>query len=687
MVERKTPTPAIEALRRSTSLVWFGGDYNPEQWPEAVLLEDIDLMQQAAVNTATLGVFSWAALEPQPGEYDFGWLDAALDRLHSAGVKVILATPTASPPPWFSRLHPEALPVTPDGVRLIHGSRDTYNPAAPAYRDAARRITRVLAERYGDHPALAMWHLHNEYGTVSYGTVTDVAFREWLQDAYGDLDRVNATWNTAFWSQVYSSWEDIHAPQRTQYIPNPSHLLDFKRFSSDMLLRCLRDQLEIVREVTPGVPTTTNFMLPTWHHYDEWDFARELDVVTIDHYPEDGPSGDAQVAFAADLARSFAGGRPWLLMEQATSLVYDYAGGRMLAKAPGRMRRNTYQYLARGSFGSLFFQWRAPRVGAEFFHSAMVPHVGPDSRIFREISDLGAELAGVPELSAGPIEGCVVEARTAIVWDSTAWWATETRMLPSADVAYLPALRRVHEALWRSGVTADFVDPNGDLSQYDLVLVPSMIAVSDSQRGAFDRFVANGGHLAVWYLSGSTDEHLRVREGSYSAAFAELAGVRVEEHAPLRDGENLTLSEGTCASAWSEVLHVRGAEVVASYGADAPAVIAPGSAAITRNVRGSGVVHYFSTRVEGDDLQRHLARIVADAGIETAVLPDGVEHVVRRTKTGALRIFINHTERAQTVRAAGRNVLSNTDVDGDVAVAPGDVLIVRIETSPEGSRK
>ncbi len=252
MVERKTPTPAIEALRRSTSLVWFGGDYNPEQWPEAVLLEDIDLMQQAAVNTATLGVFSWAALEPKPGEYDFGWLDAALDRLHSAGVKVILATPTASPPPWFSRLHPEALPVTPDGVRLIHGSRDTYNPAAPAYRGAARRITRVLAERYGDHPALAMWHLHNEYGTVSYGTVTDVAFREWLQDAYGDLDRVNATWNTAFWSQVYSSWEDIHAPQRTQYIPNPSHLLDFKRFSSDMLLRCLRDQLEIVREVTPG---------------------------------------------------------------------------------------------------------------------------------------------------------------------------------------------------------------------------------------------------------------------------------------------------------------------------------------------------------------------------------------------------------------------------------------------------
>ncbi|MDN4465009.1 beta-galactosidase [Microbacterium aurantiacum] len=677
---------SIEALRLP-SRVWFGGDYNPEQWPDAVLIEDIDLMAQASVNTATVGVFSWAALEPRPGAYDFAWLDEAMDRLHAAGISVILATPTASPPPWFSRLHPEALPVTADGVSLLHGSRDTYNPAAPAYREAARRITTVLAERYGDHPALTMWHLHNEYGTVSYGPTTDIAFRAWLQRVYGDLDALNSTWNTAFWSQVYSSWDDIYAPQKTQYLHNPAHLLDFKRFSSDTLLDCLRDQLAIVKEITPYVPTTTNFMLPTWHHYDEWDFARELDVVSIDHYPEDGPSGDAQVALAADLARSWAGRRPWLLMEQATSLVYDYAGGRMLAKAPGRMRRNTYQYLARGSFGSMFFQWRAPRVGAEFFHSAMVPHVGSDSRVFREIRDLGAELTRLPELATGPVEGDVVEARVAIVWDSTSWWATETRMLPSDDVGYLPAVRRIHEALWRSGVTVDFVNPDADFTSYRLVLIPSMLAVSETQREAFTRFVESGGHLAVWYLSGSTDEYLRVRPGTYSAAFADLAGVRIEEHAPLREGETVLLTDGSRGSAWSEVVQLRGADQIAAYAEGAPSVIASGAPAITRNVHGAGIVHYFSTRVEDDDLARHLIRIVDDAGVETGAFPGDVESVVRRTATGDLTFFINHGERSQTVSATGRELLSDTDVDGEFVVAPGDVAVVRIDASPEVSRK
>lgn len=183
----------IEPFRLSSGPgVWFGGDYNPEQWPQTVLDEDLRLMAEARVNTATVGVFSWSSLEPEPGRYEFAWLDDAMGQLHSAGVRVILATPTASPPPWFSRLHPEALPVTADGVRLLHGSRDTYNPAAPAYREAAARITRALAERYGTHPALAMWHLHNEYGTVSYGPVTDAAFRLWLADRYGDLAALNS---------------------------------------------------------------------------------------------------------------------------------------------------------------------------------------------------------------------------------------------------------------------------------------------------------------------------------------------------------------------------------------------------------------------------------------------------------------------------------------------------------------
>lgn len=669
---------AIETLRRLSPGVWFGGDYNPEQWPEEVLREDVELMRRARVNTATVGVFSWAAIEPSPGEYRFAWLDAAMDRLHAAGVRVVLATPTASPPPWFTRLHPEALPVTADGVRLMHGSRDTYNPAAPAYREHARRITRVLAERYGSHPALEMWHLHNEYGTVSYGPVTDAAFRDWLRERYGDLDTLNTTWNTAFWSQVYGAWDDVHAPQRTQYLPNPSHVLDFKRFSSDVLLECLRDQLAIVREVTPEVPATTNFMLPSWHHYDQWAFARELDVVSIDHYPEDGATGDAHTAFGADLARSFGGGRPWLLMEQATTLVYDYAGGRMLPKDPGAMRRSTYQYLARGAMGSLFFQWRSPLTGAEFFHSAMVPHAGPDSRIFREVEALGAELEVIAEAVVAPEEGRVVDARVAIAWTSDAWWASETRMLPSADVAFLPAVRAVHTALWQRGVVVDVVNPDEDLSAYDVVLVPSMLAVGDAQAEAFERFVAAGGHLAVWHFAGSTDEHLRVRTGSYSAAFAGLAGIRVEEHVPLRSGESVTLSDGTRGTAWTEIVHAGAAEVVASYTADAHAAIGEGAPAITRREFGKGVVHYLSTRLEGASLDAHVRRILEGAGV--AAHPDageGLEIVRRRAGAQTYLFAINHTAQPRRVRTTGYDVLDGSSVVGEIVVAPGDARVVR----------
>lgn len=674
----------IEALRpRLTPGVWFGGDYNPEQWSEDVLMEDIALMRRAGVNSATVGVFSWASLEPSCGEYRFDWLDAAMDRLHEAGVRVILATPTASPPPWFSRLHPEALPVKSDGTRLSHGSRDTYNPAAPAYREAAKRITTVLAERYQDHPALAMWHLHNEYGTVSHGQVTDAAFRTWLRDRHGSLDVLNRRWNTAFWSQVYSDWEDITALAATQYLPNPAQVLDFKRFSAHTLLSCLKDQLEIVRRITPEVPTTTNFMLPTWNHYDQWEFAREIDVVSIDHYLDDeGPEGETHVAFAADLARSFNGGRPWLLMEQSTSLIYDYAGGRMLVKEPGRIRRNTYQYLARGAMGSLFFQWRAPLVGAEFFHSAMVPHAGADSRIFRELSELGAELGRIPEIAEPALRGPAVTAKVAIVWSAEAWWSAETRAMPSSDIAFLPAVRAVHTALTDLGQLVDVVSPGSDFSAYRLVLVPSLLPVADEQQHRFEEFVRSGGHLAVWHLAGSVDEHLNVRTGGYSGAFSEVLGIRVEEHIPLRADDTVTLSDGTRAGSWTEVVHLDGADAVTAYTDDAHAVIPPGAPAVTRNRFGAGLAHYLSTRPDRAGLTDHLRRILDEAGVaqDNPLAPERVELVRRNAGENTYLFVINHSDQDCRVEAQGFELLTQTSADGILVVAGGDVRIVRERT-------
>ena len=399
----------------------FGGDYNPEQWDKEVWKEDDELMRRARVNLATVGVFSWALLEPEEGRYDFGWLDAHLDRLHANGVAVDLATPTPSPPPWFTLAHPDALPVEPRRRRLVHGSRDTYCLGRPGLpRGGPRGSPRALAERYGDHPALALWHVHNEYATLCWCDHTAAAFRVWLRARHGSLDALNEAWGTAFWSQRYTSWEQILPPRATQWHRNPGQALDFSRYWSDETLAAYREQRDAIRAHSDR-PVTTNLMLPGYQNLDLWAFGREVDLVAIDHYPiAPGVGAAADTAFGGDRARSFGGGRPWLLMEQGTNTVY--AGDRVLAKEPGDMLRHTLGHIARGSEGALFFQWRQSRAGAEQWHSAMVPHAGPDSRIFREVTEAGEALGRLGELA-----GSTVRAEVAVLHDSDSWWAMNGR--------------------------------------------------------------------------------------------------------------------------------------------------------------------------------------------------------------------------------------------------------------------
>ncbi len=288
-------------------MIGYGGDYNPEQWPESVWAQDVALMRRAGVNLVTLGVFSWSSLEPVRGKYRWDWLDRALELLHANDIRVILATPTAAPPPWFSRLHPEALPVTAEGVRLHHGSRDTYCVHASAYREASAAIATALADRYGQHPALAMWHVHNEYGTGCHCELADAEFRDWLARRYGDLAALNEAWTTTFWSQGYADWADVHTPRATRYLPNPTQALDYRRFLSDALRAHYRVQRDILRAVNDTIPVTTNLAFGGWVPVDVWDWAADLDVVSIDCYPSTtGIEGAQEVAFAADLARGIA---------------------------------------------------------------------------------------------------------------------------------------------------------------------------------------------------------------------------------------------------------------------------------------------------------------------------------------------------------------------------------------------
>jgi beta-galactosidase len=630
----------------------YGGDYNPEQWPEQVLDDDVRLMRGAHVTTATVGVFSWARLEPRPGEFDFGWLDTVLDKLRAGGIRVILATATASPPAWLARQHPDSLPVDERGTRLGFGSRQQYSPSSAAYREHAARLVRAIAERYGSHPALEAWHVNNELGchvVHSYDPESVAAFRAWLAARYGSIGELNRAWATAFWSQGYDSFDEVDAPRAMPSYPNPTQLLDWRRFGSDSLLALFTMERDILREIAPGVPITTNLM-GFFAGADYWRWAPELDFISDDAYP-DPADPDAYLALAAqrDLMRSLGGGRPWLLMEQSPSAVNWRE--RNLAKPAGMNRAHSLNAIARGADGVLHFQWRQARAGAEKFHSAMLPHSGEATRVHREARALGAELAGLTGLL-----GERVPARVAIVYDPESRWALDQQATPSR-VDHLDVALAWHAAFTRRGVAVDFVRASGPFDDYQLVVAPAVQAASPAELDALAAVPARGGQLVVTCQTGILDRELHAYLGGYlggaGSALQRALGVSVEEFTPLPDGGlDAVLDEGTAVRDWEEAVTVADAEVVARF-ASGPSA---GGAAITRRAdAAAGAAWSLATLPDGPGLDALVARLMQDAGIPTPfVLPEsGVETVVR----GEVRVTINHTAAERELEVAGRTIV------------------------------
>ncbi|MEU1238065.1 beta-galactosidase [Micromonospora aurantiaca] len=656
--------------------IWYGADYNPEQWPEQTWAEDVELMRRAGVNLVSVGIFSWALLEPAPGRYVFDWLDRAIDLLHDGGISVDLATATASPPPWLAHRHPETLPRRADGTVLWPGGRQAYCPSSPVFRDHSLALVEAVARRYARHPAVVLWHVSNELGCHNVHCYCDVsaeAFRGWLRERYGDLDSLNAAWGTAFWSQRYHDWAEINPPRTAPTFANPTQQLDFLRFSSDEQRAQLRAERELLNRLVPQ-PVTTNFMIGTGIKYlDYHSWASDVDVVSNDHYlTAADPQPQVNLALAADHTRGVAGGAPWLLMEHSTSAVNWQP--RNVAKTPGQMRRNSLAHVARGADGVLFFQWRASRAGAEKFHSALVPHAGPDTKVFREVCRLGADLRALAE-----VRGSRVDADVAILFDYEAWWGAELDSHPSVDVTYTDRLSALHAALWRAGVTADVVHPSADLSRYRLVVVPTLYLVRDADADALRRFVEAGGTAVVTYFSGIVDEHDHIRLGGYPGAFRDLLGVRVEEFFPVREGETVRLDDGARADVWTEWLHAEGAKVLAAY-TDGPL---PGVPALTRHAVGAGAAWYVGTRLDDEATDRLVARLLAETGVRPPVsAPAGVEVVRRRSADRSWLFVVNHTTEPARLAVSGVELLGGARCDGELEVPAGEVAVVREEPAP-----
>ncbi|GAA1862247.1 beta-galactosidase [Myceligenerans crystallogenes] len=694
----------------------YGGDYNPEQWdtvrradfpdlgaadgPDTgrgsatVWKEDAFLMREAGVNLVTVGVFSWARYEPSPGIRDFDWLEEVLDLLHEHGVAVDLATPTASPPAWLGREFPETLPVDADGVRLVAGSRNHFSPASQVYRDHALDITRDLVERFGEHPAVRMWHVGNEFGQVCHGEESAERFRGWLRARYGSIGALNDAWGTAVWSQHYDDFAEIVPPRRMPYHVNPAQHLDWRRYGSDLLRDLYREQLAVIREYDDARPVTTNFM-GFFPLVDAWSWAADLDVVADDTYPDPAdPHAPADTALVRDLMRSLRGGEPWFLMESATSAVSWRPHN--LPKSPERSRLESLQAVARGADGVCFFQWRASRAGAERFHSAMLPHAGPETMVHQGVRRLGADLARLR-----PVAGGRVPARVAMLWDWPSWWAATEPALPTGRLDPLDQLRRWYRVLWRDGVAVDLVRPGTWLDGYDVVLVPNLFLMEPTTADRLRDVVARGGSLVVGPFTGVVDGDAQVRTGRFPALLSGVLGVSGEEWAPLPD-DGVRLSGGHRAEILGERLRADDADVLVSFAeghlAGSPAVTrrvvdAAGAAPAPGNGRtpGGGTASYLGCVPDDALLATVLRDAVGRAGVG-GVVPELRElNATRRTGTeveavqrGDALFLLNHSgadgapgEPAHVVvPGSWTDLLTGESVTGEVTVAPGGAVVL-----------
>jgi len=656
----------------------YGGDYNPEQWSEDVWLEDARLMQEAGVNLVSLGIFAWTKLQPAPDTFDFDWLDGLMDLLYTHGIKVNLATPTASPPAWLVHGYPDVLPITDNETTLWHGGRRHYCPHSPSYHIYVKKIVTKLAERYASHPALAMWHVDNEYAsgvTECFCEASAAAFLEWLKQKYTSLDQLNEAWGTAFWSQHYTDWKEIHPPRKAPAAVNPSQQLDWKRFNSDSWVACFDEQKAILNQFTPNIPVTTNFM--GFHKpLDYWHLASREDVVSNDNYPDTfDPTWMVHAGMICDLMRSLKNHQPWILMEQAPAHVNWRQ--RNSTKRPGVMRLCSYQAIARGADGIMFFQWRASKAGSEKHHSGMLPHIGTDSRVWREVKSFGNELRKLDAVLASQ-----VKAEVAILLDWESWWALELEGKPSNDLRLMSQVMSYYAPLYKNNITVDFAHPESDLSKYKLVIAPNLYLVKDHTVENINRYVENGGNLVMSFFSGIVDQNEQIRLGGYPAPFREILGLVVEEYVPYPE----KLSNSICTNDgkqfqctfWSDIIHLKNANAIATYEKDYYA----NSPAITHNTFGKGNAFYVGTVPDNNGMEWLIEQVCKTADVQSvsANVPAGVEILQRMNGESTFMFVLNHSSEKVSVplEQSGVELVTGVQVSSSIALEPTGVAVILV---------
>ncbi|WP_240414966.1 beta-galactosidase [Paenibacillus periandrae] len=664
----------------------YGGDYSPEQWPQEVMTEDMRMFKLAGIDIATVAVFSWSLMQPDEETYQFEWLDEIMDKLYDNGVYACLATSTGAHPAWMAHRHPDVLRVDFEGRKHTFGQRHNSCPNSPTYRLYAARLARKLAERYKDHPALAVWHVNNEYGGICYCDNCAKAFRVWLQQRYGSLDQLNKAWNTRFWGHTFYDWEEIVPPNllsehsaetRTTF---QGISLDYQRFNSDGLLDCYLLEYNELKAVTPDVPVTTNMMW-MFKQLDYAKWAKHVDVVSWDSYPSN-TTPLSHVAMWHDVMRGLKEGQPFMLMEQTPSQQNWQAYNGL--KRPGVMRLWSYQAVAHGADTVMFFQLRRSVGACEKYHGAVIEHVGHEhTRVFRECATLGGEL----QVLGDKLLGSRIEARVAIIIDWENWWAMEFSSGPTIDLSYMTELAKYYVAFYDQNIAVDMISVEADFSRYDVVIAPVLYMVKPGVADKLERYVEAGGRFVTTFFSGIVNESDLVTLGGYPGELRKLLGIWVEEIDALfpHMSNRIVMTEGRegfkkeyASTLLCDILHTEGAEVWAEYGEE----FYKGTPVLTRNSFGQGEAWYVASSPDKSFLADFAALLVKQAGIESVLAaPEGIE-ATRRVKDGqAYTMILNHNDSETEVNlgtSQRTELLSGQVVSGAVTIPAKGVWILEM---------
>lgn len=632
----------------------LGVCYYPEHWPENWWLEDARRMVEMGIGFVRIGEFAWSRLEPSSGQYDFEWLDRAMDVLGKAGLKIVLGTPTATPPKWLMDAHPDIAPVDEEGNVRGFGSRRHYSFSSETYHSESKRIVEKLARRYGNHPALAGWQTDNEFGchntVLSWGAEDLKAFQNWLRKTYQTTDQLNEAWGNVFWSMEVRSFDQISLPHLTVTETNPAARLDFWRFQSAQVAAYNKMQCDIIRAHSPGRWITHNFM-GFFNEFDHWKVAEELDLASHDSYPlgfaEQFPFTEEEhvrwartshpdiAPFHHDLYRGVGRGRFWV-MEQQPGPV-NWAPWNPVPK-PGMVRLWTWEALAHGCEVVSYFRWRQAPFAQEQMHA-------------------GLNMAGLSELSPGGIEASIVGAElkklgklplskpasVAIVYDYEASWIT--RIQPQGqDFKYHELVFRWYEAVRSLGLDVDFVAPGQNLKHYALVLVPSLPHVSGAALRAFEKSDAV---IVYGPRTGSKTRHFAIPEGLAPGPLRDILDIRIIQVSSLRPGLTETVKGKISGNAtrWREYLETK-ATILARFEND--------DAAVTAN----GRHHYIACWPDAELLGQFMAALVKKARLKPVKLPD---HIRLRT-LGDLTFAFNYGIKNWTLPKGAKIVLGSSIV-------------------------